>query len=46
MVKIVNPSNAGPFGGCVAVQQSGATNATNTTAKARKARTVAMPLVV
>ncbi|TGO55915.1 hypothetical protein BOTNAR_0234g00050 [Botryotinia narcissicola] len=29
MVKVVNPSNAGPFGGCVAVQQSTGTNATS-----------------
>ncbi|KAI9647832.1 hypothetical protein NHQ30_004220 [Ciborinia camelliae] len=29
MIKIVNPSNAGPFGGCVAVQQSADTNTTD-----------------
>ncbi|KAF7908735.1 uncharacterized protein EAF01_004490 [Botrytis porri] len=28
MIKVVNPSNAGPFGGCVAVQQSTGSNAT------------------
>jgi len=28
IVKLVNPSNAGPFGGCVPVQQAGAGNAT------------------
>ncbi|KAJ8067493.1 hypothetical protein OCU04_004837 [Sclerotinia nivalis] len=33
MVKIVNPSNAGPFGGCVAVQQSTGTNSTAATRK-------------
>lgn len=39
MIKIVNPSNAGPFGGCVAVQQSA-----NGTTTAR--RSVAQPLRV
>ncbi|APA11522.1 hypothetical protein SS1G_04934 [Sclerotinia sclerotiorum 1980 UF-70] len=33
MVKIVNPSNAGPFGGCVAVQQSTGTNSTAASGK-------------
>ncbi|KAB8295324.1 hypothetical protein EYC80_007226 [Monilinia laxa] len=31
MVKIVNPSKAGPFDGCVAVQQSTGTNITGAT---------------
>ncbi|KAA8569681.1 hypothetical protein EYC84_001275 [Monilinia fructicola] len=37
MVKIVNPSKAGPFGGCVAVQQSTGTNTTAATKRNLKA---------
>jgi hypothetical protein len=37
IVKLVNPSNAGPFGGCVPVQMVGG-NATATGATARRAR--------
>ena len=41
LVKIVNPSGAGPFGGVIAIQMAGAsTTSSNTTASAKAARLV------